>query len=119
MLTRLVLLALFSLYLNPLSAQDLSQLELNSAAERHLEVSEFMLRKAYQQVEEVVEGERLALLEKSQAEWLEYRDATLELISSRYAGGSIAPLIRAQNAVRMNQDRIAELTAMHLTEITP
>jgi len=119
MLCRFFVVVLFVLHTQTLSAQNLSQAELNNAAEQQLQATEFMLTKAYQQLAEVLVGERLMLLEKAQGEWLAYREASLELIGSQYAGGSIAPLIRAQNAVRMNQSRIAELTAMHLIETTP
>ena len=119
MLHRFFVVLFIAMYTQTLSAQNLSQAELNNAAEQQLQATEFMLTKAYQQLAEVLVGERLTLLEKAQGEWLAYREASLELIGSQYAGGSIAPLIRAQNAVRMNQSRIAELTAMHLMETTP
>lgn len=116
---RCIGLAFALLFTSAISAQGLSQLELNEAAEQQRQASEFMLDKAYEQVADLLVGERLKLLEASQAEWLQYREASLRFITSKYYGGSFAPLIYAQTAVRMNQDRIAELTAIHLEEITP
>ena len=100
-------------------AQDLSQLELNEAANYRLDSSEFMLRKAYGQLESVLTGDRVELLSQSQSRWLEYRNTNVEVSTSGYKGGSIRPLIHAQLMIEMNENRIAELTKMHLKEITP
>ena len=102
-----------------LTAQDLSQLELNEAAISRLDSSEFMLRKAYEQLASVLTGDRVELLSQSQSRWLEYRNANVEVSTSRYKGGSIRPRIHAQLMTEMNETRIAELTKMHLNEITP
>lgn len=100
-------------------AQELSQIELNEAAVFRLDSSEFMLRKAYGQLESVLTGDRVELLSQSQSKWLEYRNANVEVSTSGYKEGSIRPLIHAQLMTEMNENRIAELTKMHLKEITP
>lgn len=101
------------------ASQGLTQAQLNEAASNHLGSSEFMVRKAYEQLAEVLTADRLKLLESSQAQWTEYKEANLEVIRSGYAGGTILPLISAQRAIEMNENRTAELTKMYLLEVTP
>ena len=115
-----VLLAIATLMLSHHAiSQDLNQVELNHAESIHLEGSEFMLRKAYEQLLSALSEERARLLKISQSKWLEYRDANLEVVYSGYAGGTIAPLIYAKRAIEMNENRTAELATMYLHEVTP
>ena len=100
-------------------AQGLTQAQLTEAESMHLKGSEFMMGKALEQLSEALPEERAKLLAAAQSEWLEYRDANIEVIVSGYAGGSIAPLIYAKRAIEMNENRTAELTKMYLSETTP
>ncbi len=104
---------------NANASQELTQAQRNEAESIHMKSSEFMVRKAYEQLAEVLSDERLELLDASQTQWVKYKEANLEVVSSGYAGGSILPLIYAKRAIEMNENRISELSKMYLMEITP
>ena len=111
----LLLLALSSISY----AKELTQIDLNIAAKQHFDSVDFMLNKAYQQLLGSLEKDRQQQLVKTQRAWLKFRDLNAGLISSMYEGGSIRPLIHSQALIEITNQRISDLTKMHLYEITP
>ncbi|GAA3539020.1 lysozyme inhibitor LprI family protein [Zobellella aerophila] len=105
---------------NPAFGQpELTQAELNQAADRHYASADLMLNKAYSQLMAELSNDRQDKLKKAQRAWIAFRDAHAELVASAYTGGSLQPLIRTQALIELTEHRTAELTKMHLTETTP
>jgi len=100
-------------------AKDLTQLDLNQAAQQHFEATDFMLNKAYKNLMSVLDKDMKVELKEAQKAWLKFRDLNSNFCSDQYKGGSIAGLIYVQSRIEMTQNRIAELTKMHLEFITP
>ena len=100
-------------------AKDLTQLDLNQAAESHFKSADFMLNKAYDQLMGVLEKDMKAELKEAQKAWLKFRDLNSNFCSDEYKGGSLSGLIYVQKRIEMTQNRTAELTKIHLKFITP
>ena len=119
MIQKIIISSLLIFTLSSISyAKELTQTDLNIAANQHFDVTDFMLNKAYQQLLGSLDNNRKQQLIKAQRAWLKFRDLNANLISSRYEGGSIRPLIHSQTLIEITNNRIAELTKMHLDEIT-
>lgn len=101
------------------SSDELTQSQLNQAVLQNYKSSDFMLNKAYAQLIEVLDKERQEKLKISQKTWIKFRDLDAELISSKYTGGSISPLVHTQALINLTEQRTAELTKIYLNEITP
>lgn len=95
-------------------AKDLTQLDLNQAAQQHFESVDFMLNKAYEKLMGVLEKDMKTELKEAQKAWLKFRDLNSKFCSDQYKGGSISGLIYVQARIEMSQNRTAELTKMHL-----
>lgn len=61
------------------------------------------------EIRKKLEGESIALFEKSAAAWREYRKAQVKLEGSFYAGGSIQPLVHNQAYSALTETHIDEL----------
>jgi len=93
---------------------EVNQVQRAQAAKDHLSSADFMLNKAYKKVVSVLDANGKKELKTAQRAWIKFRDASAKVASSRYAGGSIAGLIRLQSLIEITNDRTAQLTKLHL-----
>lgn len=85
---------------------------MNDCAARLAETADQDLNDVYQTVrdkyKDTPQGDRLV---DAQLAWIAFRDANCQFASSRFEGGSIAPLIYSNCVERMTKQRTAELKA--------
>jgi uncharacterized protein YecT (DUF1311 family) len=107
----------------PLKAQDAktavdcqnptTQMAMNICAGRAAKQSDRKLNIAYKQLQQEYRSsdrkERLTKLTEAQLAWIKYRDTTCDWKSSKYSGGSIAPMIYSNCLDQLTQQRTQEL----------
>lgn len=101
-------------------AADLTQADLNKAAEQQRDSADFMLNKAYEQLMGALEEkEAKADLKAAQKAWLKFRDLNAKFAADQYKGGSLAALTQSQSLTEMTQNRTSALTSQYLSFTTP
>jgi uncharacterized protein YecT (DUF1311 family) len=90
-----------------------TQMAMNTCAARSAKKSDRQLNIAYKQLQQEYRSsdrqERLTKLTDTQLAWIKYRDTTCDWKASKYAGGSIAPMIRYNCLDQLTQQRTQEL----------
>ncbi len=90
-----------------------TQLDMTTCADRAAKQSDRQLNIAYKQVRQAYRNsdqkERLDKLTTTQLAWIKYRDTTCDWKASKFAGGSIAPMIYANCLDQLTQQRTQEL----------
>ena len=87
-----------------------TQLELNQCADLKAKTTDRRLNKVYRQVQVKYKGnENENLLIDAQLIWIKYRDSACSFSSSRFKGGSIAPLVYSNCIERLTKQRADEL----------
>jgi uncharacterized protein YecT (DUF1311 family) len=94
----------------PICKNPQTQLDLNQCADLRAKAMDKRLNQVYQQVRAKYKGsENENLLINAQRDWIKYRDSACSFSSSRFKGGSIAPLVYSNCIGRMAGQRTDEL----------
>lgn len=93
-----------------------TQQDMNQCAARNYEISDGELNQLYQKLNDSLSSSGQDSLTAVEEQWIGFRDGQCQLESQRYAGGSIAPLIRSSCLERITDDRIATLAQTHQTD---
>jgi uncharacterized protein YecT (DUF1311 family) len=86
-----------------------SQAEATGCARREYEAADAELNRVYNRLAGVLDAEEKALLKASELAWIKYRDSNCAFESSKYAGGTIRPMIESICLTRVTRARTAEL----------
>jgi len=79
----------------PACAEATTQAAMNACAAADFADADRDLNRAYTQLQQRLETSRKTALREVQRSWLTYRDAQCAFDAKPYAGGSMAPLVRA------------------------
>jgi uncharacterized protein YecT (DUF1311 family) len=94
----------------PICKNPQTQLDLNQCTDLRAKAVDKRLNQVYQQVRAKYKGsENENLLINAQLDWIKYRDSACSFSSSRFKGGSIAPLVYSNCIGRMAGQRTDEL----------
>ena len=94
----------------PACANPQTQAEMNACASSLAQAADQELNQVYQQVREHYKNSaQEELLIDAQLAWIKFRDANCKFSSSRFAGGSMAPLDYSSCIKRMTQERTEEI----------
>lgn len=90
-----------------------TQQAMNQCASANYKAADAALGKAYKAVVARLgdDADRLALLRSAERAWINFRDAECSFAADGVAGGSIAPMIRAQCLQAQTEARTAALQA--------
>ena len=94
-----------------------TQADMNQCAADNYEISDKALNEVYQEVRQGLGDTAKAQLTTAEERWIVFRDAQCAFESSRYEGGSIAPLVQASCMEQITDNRIAELQQNDQTQI--
>jgi uncharacterized protein YecT (DUF1311 family) len=94
-----------------------TQMAMNTCAGQAAKASDQQLNVAYKKVQQSYRGSdskeyrdlRLNNLTNAQLAWIKYRDTNCEWQSSKYSGGSMAPMVYSSCIDRLTQQRTQEL----------
>jgi uncharacterized protein YecT (DUF1311 family) len=87
-----------------------TQAEMSACAATLAQTADDRLNQVYQQVRDRFRGTpQEELLIDAQLAWIDFRDANCAFSSGRFAGGSMAPMIRSTCVAEMTRQRTAEL----------
>ncbi len=86
-----------------------TQLELNQCADLNAKAADRKLNQVYQQVRANYRGEQETLLLNAEETWIKFRDASCAFSKSRFAGGSIAPMVYSNCLADLTKQRTQEL----------
>jgi uncharacterized protein YecT (DUF1311 family) len=87
-----------------------NQTNLNLTSKELCDLLDARMKTLEGEIRKKLEGEAIALFDKSAAAWREYRTAQVKLEGSFYAGGSIQPLVHNQAYSALTETHIDELT---------
>lgn len=94
----------------PLNCQKANtQLELNQCADLSAKAADRKLNQVYQQVRAKYRGEQETLLLNAEEAWVKFRDASCAFSRSRFAGGSIAPMVYSNCLTNLTKQQTQEL----------
>lgn len=89
-----------------------SQMAMNICSGQDYKRADATLNKSYKVLVAKLEKDRRDQLKKVQIAWIKYRDLQCEFDSSKYDGGSMAPLVHSSCLTRITQQRNKNLEAM-------
>lgn len=92
------------------NCQNETQMALNQCAALNAEAADRRLNQVYQQVQAKYQESQLSkLLTDAEAAWIKYRDASCKFSESRFAGGSIVPMVYSNCLEKLAKQRTQEL----------
>ena len=94
-----------------------TQGQMNRTASQAAQTADAAMNARYKKLMTVLNPTEKAALKKAQQAWLKYRDAEAEFLSLRSQGGSVHPMVYAQNVAGLTRQRTQELTEAY-TEYT-
>jgi uncharacterized protein YecT (DUF1311 family) len=116
--TALIALTLI-LFPSPLKAQDdtacrspQTQSAMNQCAGLDYRRADVELNRVYRQLVAALRRDRREQLTTAQLAWISFRDEHCDFVSSRYAGGSIQPLIQNDCLAEVTRTRIEQLKVL-------
>ncbi len=96
-----------------MTASGQTQGQMNQTASKAALTADAAMNVRYKKLLAVLHPSEKAALKKAQRAWLNYRDAEAEFLSLRSQGGSVYPMVYAQNAAGLTRQRTQELTAAY------
>ncbi len=90
-------------------ANPVTTLDMGLCSGQKAEAADRKLNHVYQQLRQKLSGQQRQGLTSAQQAWIKFRDATCAYESSRFDGGTFAPVARASCLARVTQQRIQDL----------
>jgi len=97
---------------HPLTQAEMTKIAAMQLADANGELDDWVGK-----IEEVVGAERSNELRQAQAHWEEFCEDQATLVSSKYKGGSILPMIYFLERERLVRERIEQMKRLHSDEI--